>query len=133
MKKIYLYAMTFILTSNMSSTFADTLAESLREIAGATNAGLPLQIAADIQATSVTAIGHDILFRYHFTDTPPHTSEIDEIKKEFLAGSVNSSCTHPEIRVLISKGAFFKYEFYDTSNRFIFGYAVNEDVCNNMR
>ena len=112
-----------------TSSFAGSVEEELRGIANATQKGLPMQISDEMQATSITASGNAMLLRYHFLKKPPAASIVETLKKEFFENSINADCTHPDMKALIDRGAYFKYEYYASDNRFVLGYAIDKNIC----
>lgn len=108
---------------------AASVEDELLGISNATQKGLPLRVSDELQATSMTAAGKALLARYHFTKESKSISDVGNMKNEFYKNTINSQCTHPDMAKLISKGAYLKYEYYDIDNRFVFGYAINQNTC----
>ena len=108
---------------------AASVEDELRGIANSTQKGLPMKVSDEMQATSMTSAGKALLARYHFMKKSSAILNVENLKKEFFRNSINSSCTNPDMARLINRGAYLKYEYYDIDNRFVLGYAIDQEAC----
>lgn len=111
------------------SAMPASLEDEIRDIANATAKSLPIRVNESIQATSIAAAGRVLLHHYNFLKKVNEIVDIDNVKNELFLSSINSSCTKPEVKVLLEQGAYLKYEFYDIDNRFIFDYTIDREAC----
>lgn len=112
---------------------AATVENELRDIAKAMQKGLPMRVNDELQATSLTATGKTLLGIYRFTKKSSSISNVENMKNEFYKNAVNHQCTHPDMKILISRGAYLKQEYYDIDNRYIFGYAIDQNICKRIQ
>ncbi len=135
MKRTIKQAMIALLFFVLSPLIAQaaSVEDELRGIANATQKGLPMKVSDDMQATSMTAAGKALLARYHYMKKSSAIHNVENLKEKFFRNSINSSCTNPDMARLINRGAYLKYEFYDIDNRFVFGYAIDQETCKNSQ
>ena len=106
----------------------DSLENSLKGMAAYVSQSLPMKVSADVQATSVVAVGNRILYKYNYLRSAA-TLDARQLKVQHSADAVAGMCTNPTSLKLLRQGAILAYEFYDATNVHLFEFSVTQRDC----
>ncbi|MEP6889955.1 MAG: hypothetical protein ABI955_04575 [Nitrospirota bacterium] len=119
----------FIVAAAIPTTsLAQSLDNTLRSMAAQVSKSLPMMVSAEVQATSVAALGNRIMYKYNIKK-PAKQIDTSRLRKEHYENSVNAMCSNPGTVNLLKQGAVVMYQFYDSGNTFLFEMSVTKQAC----
>lgn len=118
----------FVAVAIPTTSLAQSVDDTLRSMAAQVSKSLPMMVSAEIQATSVAALGNRIMCKYN-TIKPAKQIDTSRLRDEHYENSVNATCSNLGTVNLLKRGAVFMYQFYDSRNSFLFEMSVTQQAC----
>jgi hypothetical protein len=108
---------------------AQSVDNTLREMAAQVSRNLPMKVNAEVQATAVSVSGNRIMYKYNVI-VPVKTLDISHLSDEHYKNAVNGMCSNSGMLNLLKQGAILMYQFYDSHNSFLFEFSITQQDCN---
>lgn len=107
---------------NYDEAFLNSIVQSISK-------QLPRQMNKYMQATTVSAAGKKLIFKYNLINATEVTVNKKQLHEEYYTNSVNAACTTPDISKVLLNGISVEYQIYDKQNKFVTQYTITSADC----
>ncbi len=118
-----------IFTGVRALTPGQSLRSSLRALAAATQAKLPVRVDDDTSFDQVLTADHELMFVYTLVKLQKGAVDVAELRRMSEARLKERGCKDPQLRELLAKGALVSARFRDRDGAEITEVAVPPSAC----